>query len=90
MIFPEKEKTRLAGAGFGKGEMGSYRSHSTTTPRKNQATFMGSALRALLSRYKTDLLQHEDEAGERTGQEVDCIDFLLIESDRRQKIGGGR
>jgi len=86
-----KEKTRLEGAGLGKGEMGgNYRGYFTTATRKNQVPFMGSALRALLSRYKTDLFQHEDETGERTGQEVDCIDFLIIEADRRQNIGGGR
>lgn len=55
--------------------------------RSCQRPRMGSALRAFLSRYAGELRVHEEETGERTGEEVGCCDFLIIEADRR---GGGR
>lgn len=55
----------------------------STTPRP----IMGTALRAFLKRYLSDLRTYGMNHGDKiTSQMVDCGEFLLVESDRQ----GGR
>jgi hypothetical protein len=55
---------------------------TTTDAKKTQVPHMGTALRYYLKRYGADLIQYA-QAGDRVADSMlQCIDHLLIESDR--------
>ena len=62
-------------------------SYPTEPPRTNQAPRMGTALRSFLKRYARELQPYAKESGDKTATSMlECCDYLLIESDRIERI----